>query len=392
MRQSCHHIFNHWWLHLTTIKIAFFLDSPTPWNSGIWFHRNKTPTEALISRGHAVRHFAIGRERPTQDILDWPDVVIFGRTYPIGFDPIADMKAFKAAGKRVLWDIDDDFWAVAKSNPSVLVSSSLKDQYEGLIRESDGVLVTTKQLGAKIKKFDKKKPVFICPNGINYEEYKERPRLNRGDDLFIGYMAASSHFEDMLVAVEAIEELSKKYNFFFYLYGMTAEPWEAAAYNVRKIISMNLQPEKELQLRAMVNVYDRIQKTKMIHTPFMPPEIHPSILSSRDFDIAIAPLEDTEFNRGKSCIKFYEYAATGTVTLASDVLPYNTEVKYVAKNTVKDWYNKLEKLIVDKEFRNKLQKEQSDWVKKNRSVDAIALDWEMACQRPGGLKVLNQER
>lgn len=372
------------------MKIAFFLDTPQPWNSGIWYHRNKTPTEALLTRGHVVRHFAIGQERPSKEILEWPDVVIFGRTYPVGFNPIEDMRAFKRAGKRVLWDIDDDFWAVRKTNPSVLVSSSLKDQYEGLIKESDGVITPSHVLAKKIKKLCKGKPVYICPNGINYEEYKERPRQARGDDLFIGYMAASSHFDDMMVAIEAIEKLSEKYNFFFYLYGMTAEPFESAAYNVRKILQNNLQPEKTLQLQSMLNVYDRLQRTRMIHTPFMPPEIHPSILSSRDFDIGIAPLEDNEFNRGKSNIKFYEYAATGTVTLASDVLPYSDEVSYRAKNTAKDWYNKLEKLIVDKEFRDKLQKEQSAWVKANRSIEAIALSWEKACQLPGGLKVENQ--
>jgi glycosyltransferase involved in cell wall biosynthesis len=372
------------------MKIGFYLDSPFPWNSGIWFHRNKTPSEALMTRGHYVRHFAIGTERPSKEVLDAVDTVIFGRTYPVGFNPIEDMKYFKKNGKRVLWDIDDDFWQVSKSNPSVLVSSSLKDQYEGLIREADAVITPSKVLAKKIKKLVPGKEVFICPNGINYEEYRERPRTERSE-IFIGYMAASSHFEDMVPAIDAMELLSEKYpNVFFYLYGMTGEPWEAAAYNVRKIYTSRLQPEKDDQLKAMMDVYDRVKKIRMIHTPFMPPEIHPNILSSRDFDIGIAPLGDTEFNRGKSCIKFYEYAATGTVTLASDVLPYSDEVGYRAKNTAKDWFNKLEKLIVDVEFRNKLQEEQSKWVKENRSIEAIALDWEKACQLPGGLKVLNQ--
>ena len=130
----------------------------------------------------------------------------------------------------------------------------------------------------------------------------------------------------------------------------------------------------------------------MWHIPFMPPELHPSVLGRCDFDIGLAPLEDTEFNRSKSCVKFYEYASVGTVVLTSDVEPYKSEVNYRAKNTVKDWYNKLEKLIVDKDFRAKIGREQQEWVKKHRSVEAIGLDWELACQLPGGLKVLNQEK
>lgn len=373
------------------MKIAFFLDSPTPWNSGIWYHRNKVPSESLTSRGHAVKHFAIGQEPPTKEDIEWCDTVIFGRTYPTAYNPVRDMLAYKAAGKRVLYDIDDDFWEVAKDNPSVLVSNALKDQYEDLIRNCDAVTTPSKILGKKIAKHFKK-PVFICPNMIDYADYHERPRANRDGDLFIGYMAASSHWADMGLVIDVMEKLSEKYNFFFYLYGMTSEAFESAAYNVTKLYQSRLQPEKDDYLKSMMEVYAKLKRIKMIHTPFMPPEIHPTILSTRDFDIGIAPLLDTEFNRGKSCVKFYEYAATGTVTLASDVEPYKSEVSYRAKNTFQDWYDKLEKLIVDKEFRDKLQKEQSDWVLKNRAMEVVALDWEMACQKPGGIKVLNQQR
>ncbi len=374
------------------MKIAFFLDSPTPWNSGIWYHRNKTPSEALTDRGHAVRHYAIGNEITDVD-LQWPDVVIFGRTYPTAFNPVEDMRKFKRAGKRVVYDIDDDFWAVAKDNPSVLVSNALKDQYEGLMLEADAITTPSKVLAKKIHKFSKK-PVFICNNGINFDDYKPRPDANVSD-LFIGYMGAASHWKDLGIVADVLEKLSEKHDFFFYLYGMTAEPFESAAYNVRKLYTSRLQPEKDAYLKSMIDFYDKLKKIKMIHTPFMPPEIHPGILSTRDFDIAIAPLEDTEFNRGKSCIKFYEYAATGTVTLASDVEPYASEVNYRAKNTFKDWYTKLERLIVDEEFRNKLQKEQSEWVAKNRSLKEIGLEWELALQLPsqkGAPKVLNQQK
>jgi hypothetical protein len=143
-------------------------------------------------------------------------------------------------------------------------------------------------------------------------------------------------------------------------------------------------------MKSILKFYDGVKSLKMIHKPFCPPEIHPMILGSLDLDIGIAPLTDTKFNRAKSSLKFYEYAATGTVTLASDIPPYKGECNYTAKNTYKDWYKKLEKLIVDREFRNKLQIKQSEWVKKHNSLEAIALLWEKACQKPGGLKVLNQ--
>jgi len=102
-------------------------------------------------------------------------------------------------------------------------------------------------------------------------------------------------------------------------------------------------------------------------------------------------LEDNEFNRGKSCIKFYEYAAVGTATIASDVEPYKSECDYRAKNTTEDWYQKIKKLIVDEQFRLDLVKKQQKWVKENRSIDKIGLEWELACQKEGGLPVLSQQ-
>lgn len=370
-------------------KITMILDDSMPWRSGIWFHRNKTPAECLGTKGHLVRQFVIGVNPPSDEIVNGCDTVMFGRTYPVGYDPVMWMKTFKKAGKRIVYDIDDDLWQVNKHNPSVLVSNSLHKQCEEMIKLADVVTTPSPVLAKKIKKYFKK-DVVICPNAINYEEYHERPRIKR-PEVFIGYMAASSHWKDFGIVIEALEKLSEKYDFYLYLYGLVAEPFESAVYNANKIYSMRLAPEKDEEFKPMIDLFSRIKNLKMIHTPFMPPEIHPSILSTRDFDIGIAPLEDNEFNAGKSNIKFYEYAATGTCCLASDVAPYNEEVSYRAKNTTKDWYDKLEKLIISKEARDKLQKEQSDWVKKNRSIEVIADAWEYACLGEEKVPVLNRE-
>lgn len=384
------------------MKILFVPESPDAWRSGIWFHRISAPATALSERGHHIKQLSMGNFSDAE--LEWPDVVIFGRTYYSGHEPLKWMNEFKKRGKRVLYDMDDDFWEVAKSNPSVTVSNALKDQYESLIRAADAVITPSHVLAKKFKKHFKK-PVFFCPNGIDFKVY-QKP-VNRDpmvkDELVIGYMGGSSHWEDLGLIVDVLEELNTRHDFIFALYGICGTPIEFEIYHYERYLSMNMQPERNAYFKAAIDFYSRLKNLRMVHTPFAPPELHPSILSRATFDIGLAPLQDTEFNKGKSCIKFYEYASTGAVTLASDMDPYASEVNYRAKNTHKDWVKKLEKLIVDKEFREKTYKDQYDFVYKKRNIGGVAdpdkpekfhpgigLEWEMACQRPGGLSVANQ--
>lgn len=368
------------------MKVMFVQDTVLAFQSGIWLHRNEMPARALLKRGHGVKQVVIGESFPPE-LLAWPDTVIFGRTYPPHYNPVKLMREFKRAGKRVLYDMDDDFWEVAKDNPSAMVSNAFKDQYEAMIKEADAVITPSKALEKKFKKHFKKQ-VFICPNGVDLGLYLQRPKMN--DRLTIGYMGAASHWKDLALIVDVIEALSAKHDFYFTLYGITGEPFEAAMYTYRKYLSLNLKPEQNAYFQSALDFYNKLKTTKMLHIPFMPPELHPSILSRADMDIGIAPLQNTEFNKGKSCIKYYEYVGVGTVCLASDVEPYNLECNYLAKNTFKDWYNKLEKLIVDEKFRKELQEKQYNWLIKNRTTEAIGLPWELACQQDSKLKTLNQ--
>jgi glycosyltransferase involved in cell wall biosynthesis len=369
------------------MRIAFYLDVPTAWKSGIWYHRIEVPARALSSRGHGINQLVIGDTVP-DNYMEYPNTVIFGRIYPEHTKPIKVMMDYKKQGKRVLYDMDDDYWAVDPDNPSRFVSNVFKDQYEELIREADALTTPSRILAKKMKRLTKK-PVFLCPNGIDFEDYLPRPKEHH--ELLIGYMGAASHWRDVSLVIDVLNELNKKYDFTFVLYGMTGEPLEAAMHHYNRLMSANLQPEQNSYFKSALDFYKKLGNLKMYHIPFYPPELHPSVLGKADFDIGLAPLDNNEFSRGKSCIKFYEYAAVGTPTLASDVEPYKSEVNYRAKNTFKDWYNKLEKLIVDEKFRQELAEKQHNWVKENRSLEKIGLAWEVACQKPGGLEVANQK-
>jgi hypothetical protein len=172
--------------------------------------------------------------------------------------------------------------------------------------------------------------------------------------------------------------LQEKYKFKFILEGITSDPLfsEMATWNF--LHKRQWLPEYNTFFEKAEIFWDKLQKIDYRHIPFHIPFVYPQVLRNLDLDIGLAPLLDNEFNRSKSCIKFYEYASLGTVTLASDVLPYNKEVNYLAKNTYKDWYKKLEKLIIDKEFREKILKEQQNYVFQNRDIKVVGDKWESA--------------
>jgi glycosyltransferase involved in cell wall biosynthesis len=196
--------------------------------------------------------------------------------------------------------------------------------------------------------------------------------------LQIGYTGAASHWKDLEIIIEPLIKLQGKYDFDFCLQGMVASPLESEMYNMRQVYSLNLEPAKKRYMESALALFEKMRELKYYHVPFYTPMLHSSALRRCDLDIALAPLEDNEFNRGKSCLKFYEYVSTGTPVLASDVIPYSSEVGYCAKNNIEDWMNKLEKLIVDESFRKELFEKQKKWVLENRTLGIVAKLWEKA--------------
>jgi hypothetical protein len=354
------------------MKLIYVHDSFYYWRNGCWLYRNHFPLKALKARGHKVKLVILGTELPEQSVLDFPDTVVFSRTY--GIDPIPLMRKWKQMGKKVVYEIDDDLWNVNPDNPSANVSTDMKEQYETMIKEADLVTTTTPYLAKLIKK--KNKNVAICPNAVDFDLFEER--LHRGDELRIAYTGAASHWDDLSIISEAIIQLQKKYKFLFIVIGMTGSPLPSDLWEYKQMMRMGLQPERKKYFEKALKWADSMKGINWQHEPFWSPMLYPERLKQVDFDIGVAPLHDNKFNHSKSCIKFYEYASVGAVTLASDVLPYNKEVGYCAKNTTKDWYKKLEKLIVDKQFRSKLLFKQSDWVQDHRDIKDIAILWEKA--------------
>jgi glycosyltransferase involved in cell wall biosynthesis len=80
---------------------------------------------------------------------------------------------------------------------------------------------------------------------------------------------------------------------------------------------------------------------------------------ARHFDIAVAPLVDSPFNRCKSDLKFLEYAACGLPVVLSRVTPYSLTVRHgedglLTDNDDESWFRALESLALQPELRARL--------------------------------------
>jgi hypothetical protein len=128
--------------------------------------------------------------------------------------------------------------------------------------------------------------------------------------------------------------------------------------------------------KSIKHLLAKLEGIRYEFQPSVPIGKHAQKVCDLALDIGIAPLLENTFNRNKSCIKYYEFAMSGAVTLASHVLPYSTEVPVTAKNNREAWKNKLEMLL--NADRERMLQEQRDWVLSNRNMQTNVELWERA--------------
>ena len=189
----------------------------------------------------------------------------------------------------------------------------------------------------------------------------------------IGWTGSPTHFRDLALALDAIREVQKKNPFTFVLQGICQEEtleelmavldarWGQALFNTPMGRSIKL-------------FMDKLSGVRYEFHPNVPLDEHPQKVCDLKLDVGIAPLVDDQFNRHKSCIKYYEYAMSGAVTLASHVVPYSAEVPITAKNNRESWKRRLEEVL--QADRAKLYREQRDWVLTHRNIEKNVELWE----------------
>lgn len=98
---------------------------------------------------------------------------------------------------------------------------------------------------------------------------------------------------------------------------------------------------------------------------------------SRSWDIAIAPLEKTDFNEAKSDNKYRTYASVGVPAVYTKITPFlksirDGETGLIADNTQDDWLDKLQRLIADPDLRRRIAIAAREDVQRRFDLEEIA--------------------
>jgi GT2 family glycosyltransferase/glycosyltransferase involved in cell wall biosynthesis len=275
----------------------------------------------------------VAADRVTEYIAD---AVYTHRIALSGGDALTVVEHCRRHDMRLVYDLDDDLLAIAESDhPERDVYAGYAQSIRLLTSEASSVHVSTDPLRQKLSTFSRH--VKIVPNALDEDLWHlSGPLLPKaaGKPVSILYMGTQTHAADFEMVKPALVRLKARYRdrIRICVIGVTQERVKSDVYEF-----LDAPPHVSGSYAAFVEW----------------------LVETSSFDIGIAPLLNTEFNAGKSGIKFLDYAALGLAVVCSDTPSYRAVVKHeetglLVKNDKTAWYEALDRLVSDPQYRSRL--------------------------------------
>lgn len=291
-------------------------ENPLP--SGCGYYRVTLPLDALKAQGWDVGYRA-GTPPPEAENakviigqrLDRPEVMGHWRRL--------------AMRSKLVYELDDDVFSIEPINwlaYRVYSRDDVQDAVAHCAEVADVVTVSTEALAERMRQFSDN--VVVLPNFIpSYMLKIERPRYPK---LTVGWTGGASHGYDVKVCASA----------------------------VRKVLDTDAKDATlHLQGSDFRGSFGH-SAARFTNWAARPADYYYML----DFDVGLAPLVNSEFNRSKSYIKALEYSALGIPVIASDVEPYSgfviDGVTGFLVRKEKEWRDRLRLLLSDHQLREEM--------------------------------------
>lgn len=210
------------------------------------------------------------------------------------------LERLREAGKRIVYDIDDDLFNITPDNPAYNTITR-DDQLAAAhcMKLADTVTTTTSELQRRLKGvLDGVEPIVI-PNAWDVDDRWAEGFGSPDEFRRIFWSGGASHGADWEECWPAVQEI------------MTERD------DVRLVIMGYLPPCIE-RVATAPEFQGRIE-----FCGFRDPQTYYEMLHHVRAEVGLAPVRSTSFNAAKSAIKYLEYSLAGIPTVASDWKPYS---------------------------------------------------------------------
>lgn len=261
-------------------------------SSGCAYYRCELSAAQLAKRGHEV---LVNTVMPPE-WLSYADIIVGQRVCQPGVTTRWQQLA-KEGRVKLVYEIDDDLLDIDHWNGpahSFFGKPEIRANVIRNIEAADLVTVSTAQLAEVVSEYNRN--VAVLPNCI--PEALLTTHRPVAEQTTIGWSGGASHKLDLAELGSALTQFIRRY--------------------------------PEVSLHVIGDAAARLQLTgpgdKARFTPWI--ESVPGFHAAIDFDIALAPLRPSKFNRSKSAIRCLEAAALGIPVVASDFGPYADFVRH----------------------------------------------------------------
>ena len=275
------------------------------------------PDEGLPGSGvaRALAEAEMSEVRPTAVVLSR-----FGHV--AGLEGV--WAAAKAHGAPIVLHIDDDLFELP-------VTVGI-ERYRGgrhprriqalrtALRSADMVIAATPALAERLAPMAGHSRIGWLENGTGGRPWPRAPKPE-GAPVVVGYMGSASHGPDLELAAPALENLlARRRDVRVELFGSIA----------RQPVADRL-PAAVVRHDVTVGDYGAFKAR----------------LAALDWDVGLAPLLPSPYNRGKTATKWAEYAEAGAAVIASDVEVYRPMIAWGAAAAASpgQWGPVLERLV-----------------------------------------------
>lgn len=274
----------------------------------------------------------------------------------------------QSLGVPLIYITDDDFEEIDPATPAGAHYRSIgaSENIREIARISSTVLVFSESLRRKFVKYNERVQIVDALSGIEmFDRLPEPDRpLRQLKEIRIGYSGSSTHLRDVEIVSAVLLSVLERYP-------------EVVVETVGQEIPALKSHKRYRHFPSLANLAD--------FTAFQ---------HSRDWDIGLAPLENTPFNRAKSDNKYRTYAAAGIPGVYSNVGPFRKSVKHdvtglIVSNDDEEWLRSLELLIENTDIRNRMSQAARGDVRARCGLPTIAQSYySIYLEAMSGLRVL----